>query len=191
MENEIEEIVLDQIQEGNMSACRFLVDKYQDYAYNLAYQLLKNREDAEEVAQDSFLKAFNHLSSFNRQAKFSTWLYRIVYNASLSKLRKKQLQQRPLHEASDLPVTGADFGSSLEVLNQEDRNVYLAKALDSLNEPERVLITLFYLQEKSMEEVSGITGLTISNVKVKIHRIRKKLQKQLVTLLKEEAKELL
>ena len=81
-----DDIIIDRILEGDENQYKVLIDKYKNYAFTLALNVLNNREDAEEVAQDSFVKAFKNLKKFNRQAKFSTWFYRIVTNTAITKI---------------------------------------------------------------------------------------------------------
>ncbi|GAA4850322.1 RNA polymerase sigma factor [Algivirga pacifica] len=185
MKNELDDIVIEKVLQGNTSAYEYIVHRYQDKVYNLAFRLLGNQQDAEEVAQDSFVKAYRNLSKFHYNASFGTWIYRITYNTALTFLKKRALEtsslatieeyQHPLSE--DLP---------LSTLDKKERKRFLEEALSCLKEESRLLITLFYLQEKSVEEVAEITGMTKANVKVRIHRIRKQLQGHLMIILKGE-----
>ncbi|MEM9300430.1 MAG: sigma-70 family RNA polymerase sigma factor, partial [Bacteroidota bacterium] len=86
-----DDIIIDRILDGDESQYKILIDKYKVYAFTLAMNVLGNREDAEEVAQDSFIKAFKNLKKFNREAKFSTWFYRIVTNTAITRTRKSRI----------------------------------------------------------------------------------------------------
>ena len=81
---------IDQVLGGNINAFTYIVDRHKDKAYNLAFRICCNHEEAEEIAQDSFLKAYRALGSFKRKSSFSTWLYRIVYNTAISYVRVKK-----------------------------------------------------------------------------------------------------
>lgn len=183
MKEEIEDIIIGKIKAGEFSACRYIVDKYKSFVFNIAWRILRNREDAEEVAQDSFIKAFKAIDSFKYQSKFSTWLYRITFNNAISRTRQRKFFQEEINEeiteSNDLSV-GAD---GLENLNRLDRRNILRNAMEKLSKEESLLISLYYYQENSMAEVAGIVGLDENLVKVKIHRARKKLHGLLLDLL--------
>jgi len=166
--------VIERVLAGNTRDFEILVNRHKDLAFTIAYRLLNNREDAEEVAQDAFIKAFRSLSGFRKDSSFSTWLYRIVYNTAVSmkRLKKPAFQNiddiPSLSEESDMPKY--DFDAIAE------RNLILEKAMQRIPEEDRVLITLYYLNESGIDEIHAITGLSKSNVKVKLFRVRKKLQ---------------
>lgn len=137
--------------------------------------MVRNREDAEELAQDVFLKAFRSLSSFKGDCSFSTWIYRIAYNTAISGLRKKKYEFIAIEESQIENVPEEEIG---EALGREELSGQLEKldaALAQLPTDERALILLFYMKEKSVEELVSITGLSTSNVKIRLYRIRKKL----------------
>jgi RNA polymerase sigma-70 factor (ECF subfamily) len=149
-------------------------------------KILSQREDAEEAAQDAFIKAYNSLSSFRSSSSFKTWFFRIVYTTSISKLRTHKNSEERI---DDIKISDADVLSTenaIGQLNTADRQKYLTIGLERLEPEERALLKMYYYDDFSMEEVGGITGLTVSNVKVKIHRSRKKLLQELRMILKEE-----
>ncbi len=161
--------------EGDASAFSYLVEKYQDMVYGLALKMLRNAEDAEELAQDSFVKAYRSLSSYKQKSKFSTWLYRITYNGSISILRKRRLEVRSMDEQR---LSNRDEEWLMNQMVDMDKELIeksLNEALSKLPEMEQILITLYYYEDQKVEEISHITGLSESNVKVKIHRARKKM----------------
>ena len=165
-----------------------IVDRYKGMVFTLSYRILKNQLDAEEAAQDSFVKAFNSIGSFRNDSKFSTWLYRICYNNAVSKSRGFKPIQVDVDTKYDLPV---DTPNGLESLSAKDRAKYLNKAMEELESEESALLTLYYIDGESISDISSITNLTESNVKVKLHRARKRLYSQLSILLKEEVSMLL
>ena len=166
--------LINRILEGDISGYSVLVDRYKDLAFTLAYRILGNHEDAEEVAQDAFVKAYHNLAGFRQQAKFSTWFFRIIYNTAIS---KKRLKKRRFLSLDDLPALPVILGGSLnDESADEERGPILEKALLTLTEDERTLITLYYINDSSVEEIHAITGLSKSNVKIKLFRARKKLQ---------------
>ena len=169
-------------------AMSHIVDRYKGMVFTLSFRILKNQLDAEEAAQDSFVKAFNAINSFRFDCKFSTWLYRICYNNAISKARVYKPIQVNVDSKFDLPV---DTPNALDSLSAKDRSKYLNKAMEMLESEESALLTLYYVDGESVSDIAIITNLTESNVKVKLHRGRKKLYSQLSVLLKEEVSMLL
>lgn len=166
---------IEQVLNGRIDAYGFIVDHHKDRVFNLAYRICSNREDAEEIAQDSFLKAFRSLNGFKMKSSFSTWLYRIVYNTAISHIRtKKQVVQ----SIDDFPADRLELLRS-DVDNEESESEYrcflVNHAMKVISEEERGLITLFYYEQMSTEEISSTTGLSKSAVKVKLFRARQKM----------------
>ncbi len=178
-----DQLYIDKVISGDLSAYTYLVDKHKDMAFSVALRIVRNREDAEEIVQDAFVKAYQNMDAFRNKSKFSTWLYRIVFNAAISRTRKKSL------ESTDLDSFVIDNYSTDEIkenINKLDSNEQLKlvnKLIDKLPPLEYTLINLYYKEECSIDEISEITGLTDSNVKVKLHRIRKKLYSELQQIL--------
>ena len=167
--------LINKVKKGNVSAFETLINKHKELVYTVAIQIVKNKEDAEELAQDAFIKAYNSINSFKGDSKFSTWLYRIVYNLSVSKIRKKK---KNLINIDDIPISGASVSDTYENysgLEKEERLAQLKQAINKLNEDEAFIITLFYMEGMSVKDISEITNLTDSNIKIKLHRARKKL----------------
>lgn len=182
---------LEQISSGNTNAYAMLINKHKTMAFNVALRITRNREDAEEVIQDAFLKVYYSLKEFEGKSKFSTWLYRIVYNQAISKIRKKNIEQNDLDDEIINNFTVGEISRDLNYLASEDQSRYINLALAKLPEEDSAIVTLFYLNESSVEEISEITGLSESNVKVKLHRSRKKLYDELKQLLKTEVNTLI
>jgi RNA polymerase sigma factor (sigma-70 family) len=177
---------IESVRNGNIQAFSSLVEKYQKMVYTLALKLLKRPEDAEELAQDTFIKAFQKLDTYEGKSKFSTWLYSITYNACISELRKRKIDFKSL---DDQRITDQDEMRMHDYYSEnkkEDQEKYLNLALSKLPEDDQVLVTLYYYEDQSMDEISEITGLTVSNIKVKIHRARKKMYSLLHEMLNEE-----
>ncbi len=179
--------LIDDTLHGNPQAYRLLVERHQQYAFTLAFNILNHREEAEEAAQDAFVRAHKALASFNRTAKFTTWLYRIVLNCALAVKERR----KPRHEDLDTAFKISDTNASADQTKQAEQRFYLQRAIAQLNSDDAAVITLFYLQENSIEEVAQITALEINNVKVKLHRARKRLADILQQQLKGEAKSLI
>ena len=172
--------------EGNLSSYAVLVEKHKSMAFTIALRIVRNREDAEEVAQDAFLKAYHALESFKHDAKFSTWLYKIVYHAGISRVRKKQIDKISLEESTVPTSEELQEIDGLDHLHRKERKKIIAKAIEQLKEEESLVLTLYYLSENSIKEIEEITGLSNSNIKILLHRGRKKLYNELKRILKNE-----
>ena len=191
MDMNSDQIYIDKVLSGDTNAFAYLINKYKDMTYTIAIKIVKSHEDAEEVAQDSFLKAYEKLNTFKGNAKFSTWLYTIVYRNSITKIRKKKVDTSDIDDyVIDKHTEGGDF-PQIEAMKNEEQQKYVREAIDKLPEKDALLITLFYMNDNSIEEIEPITELSQSNVKVKLFRARKKLNQELSLLLKEELKTIL
>lgn len=190
MDHEDDLLYIDKVIGGDTSSFAKLVDKYQDKAYALALGIVKNDEDAEEVAQDAFVKAFRSLKKFKREAAFSSWLYRIVYNTALSRIRKKSIATTTL-DVEDQGSSIDETNHSFYQLVSQDRKRYLKYALNTLPEEDVTLINLFYSEEKNADEIGDIMSMSHSNVRVKLLRARRKLHEILSRVLKKEIQEIL
>ena len=182
---------IEEVRNGKISSFSYLVEKYQNFVYSLALKMLKNAEDAEEMAQDCFVKAFTKLDNFEGKAKFSTWLYSIVYHACITELRKKK---NIFSSIEDNKITDQDEYRLFETITEnkkENQEKYLSEALEKLPEEDNVLLSLFYYEGFSVSDIKQVTGLSESNVKIKIFRARKKVYSILQELLKDEIYSLL
>jgi len=177
MEREEELILIEKIKSGDDALYKILVDRYSQKILSIVRGVVRSRGDAEEVAQDVFVKAFFSLKKFRGDSSFSTWLYRIAYNMSISKVRKKSryvsMGDMGNFAAGQELFDGSD--SEEENRNQENRFKMLDTIINELDPADRFLLLSFYIHEKSIREISEITGMGESNVKVKLHRIKKRL----------------
>lgn len=186
-----DQIYIEKILQGDISSYNYLVNNYKDMVYTIALKIVRNHEDAEEIAQDSFVKAFQKLQSFRGESKFSTWLYTIVYRTAISKIRKKNIETTDIDDFV-IENHSVDFSfPQLDLLKVEEQKKYVKIAIDSLSELDALLITLFYLNENTFDEINEITGLTKTNIKVRLFRARKKLYKELSQILESELKTIL
>ncbi len=181
--------LIDNILAGDTNSFGELVDRYQNLVFTIAIRILKNREEAEEVSQDSFIKAFESLKSYRGEAKFSTWLYRIVYHKSLDRIKKNKRQQtfEIIEEITDDSLDHIENG--LEAMLSEERSEIINQCIGQLAEDEAAIISLYYFEEQSVKEISQVTNLTEDNIKVKLFRSRKKLFSLLQSYIKPEIRE--
>ena len=191
MEQEQDSICINKVLGGERNAFAYLVDKYKTMVFTLALQITKDREEAEEVAQNTFIKAFQSLKGFQGKAKFSSWLYRIVYNTAISHLRKKEKGRISLDETNIPETLYIESKKNHESLSMDERKKYLEVAMDSLDQDERMFIILYYYEERELDEIAQIAGLTKTNTKVRLFRARKKMLMVLESYLKEEKYSLL
>ena len=191
VELEQDNIYIKRVLDGDRDAFAFLVDKYKSMVFTLALRITNDRTEAEEVAQDTFIKAFQSLKSFQGKAKFSSWLYRIVYNTGISHIRKQDRGRVSLDETNVPDALYTDSKKNYESLTEAERKKYLKAALNVLEEDERMFVVLYYYEEKELDEIAGIAGITKTNTKVKLYRARQKMLKVLGSYLKEEKYSLL
>ncbi|MCR8561558.1 sigma-70 family RNA polymerase sigma factor [Mucilaginibacter sp. BJC16-A38] len=193
MQSKLSDIeLIDQVLAGNQSAYADLVKRHQRFVFTLAMRFAKGREDAEEIAQDCFIKAYRSLSTFQRQAKFSTWLYSIVYTTAMTFLRKKRVDTDSIDDEGTF-IQVESQSSAYDVNNAENksRSFYLNQAIEQLLPDDAAIITMFYKGEQSLEEIGQALGMEANTVKVKLFRARQRLKDKLERNLKHEAKELI
>jgi RNA polymerase sigma factor (sigma-70 family) len=186
-----EDLLLQQASQGDQRSLEHLVQAHQALAYTVALRVVGNQQDAEEVVQDAFLKAFGALAGFKQAAKFSTWLYRIVYNTALTKKRSRSLVMSDLTESPGLVAALHQEPTGWETLQQGDRKKYISLALNRLQPDDALVLTLHYLGEKSIAEVCDIMSKKTSAVKMQLLRGRKQLAQELNELLPLELRNLL
>jgi RNA polymerase sigma-70 factor (ECF subfamily) len=193
MQSKLSDIeLIDQVLAGNQAAYADLVKRHQRFVFTLAMRFAKGREDAEEIAQDCFIKAYRSLASFQRQSKFSTWLYSIVYTTAMTFLRKKRVDTDSIDDENTY-IQVESQSSAYDVNNAENRSrsFYLNQAIEQLLPDDATIITLFYKGEQSLEEIGQALGMEANTVKVKLFRARQRLKEKLERNLKHEAKELI
>ena len=166
--------IIKEILNGKTEQYEYFLDRYGQQVFVLVDRIVSCQEDAEELTQDVFLKAFQQLSSFKAESSFSTWIYRIATNLAISAVRKKRNDVLRLDDSVFANLSDTQVDEALED-ESEEQVERLQQAMNQLEADERALITLYYLEEKPLVEVAFILGLTEGNAKVKLHRIRKKL----------------
>ena len=163
--------IIESVLKGNSADFIFLVDRYKNKAFSMLKRMLRSHEDAEEVLQDCFLKAYNNLKTFKFEAKYSTWFYRIVYNTALTKLSSKKRQTES--EMADIDeLHDLESNYSADEIIRSDLSDAVRKIVSELPAKNSAVITLFYLEEMTCEEISETLNMTINNVKVLLHRSR-------------------
>lgn len=183
--------IIEKVLKGDHSAYAVLVHRYQNLVFTIALRYVKKREDAEEVAQDIFVKAFRSMADFKGSSKFSTWLYTITTTTSITFLRKRRLEVQSL-DNEQLFAMGDNFdgGMSANVIEQKSKVNMVAEAIRLLSPDDAQVITLFYKAEQSLEEIGQIMGKDPNAVKVQLHRARTRLKEKMQKHFQAEVRDL-
>lgn len=165
------------------SAARALVEKYQNAVFTVCMRVLKERNIAEEAAQDSFLKAFRKLGALQVPGKIGGWLMKIAYTTAIDLKRKKNLLEHSGQlEDVDLP----DNNNPETLAISRDKQAIVASVLNSMGATDATVLSLFYIDDLPVKEIANITGLSISNVKVKLMRGRKTIKERLKSFVNQD-----
>lgn len=166
---------INKVLQGDVNSFAQLVDNYKNMVFSLALKMVKSREEAEEISQDTFIKAYQNLPKFQGDSKFSTWLYKIAYHTSLDAIKKNKNNNNTveINEVNYHKIASLD--NTLQYLERKERAKLMDDCLLKLPEDERSIIWMFYYEELSLKEICDITSLTETNLKVKLHRARKRL----------------
>ena len=183
--------IIKRILQGDQAIFATLVQRYQQYVFTLVLRFTDNREDAEEISQDVFVKAYRSLADFRGDSKFSTWLYTVVRTSCITFLRKKRLDTTSIdNERTFLQLENKESGFNANSIEQKSRHAMVNEAIRLLSPDDSQLITLFYKGEQSLEEIGRIMGLEPNTVKVKLHRARNRLREKLEKHFSHELKDL-
>src|SRR5258705_5973904 len=183
--------IISKVLSGDQQAYAALVNHYQSYVFTLALRFTKNREDAEEVSQDIFIKAYRALADFKGTSKFSTWLYTIVNNTCITFLRKKRLVTNSLDNEGVFEVADSqDSGFRANLVEQKSKVAMVNNAINLLNPDDAEIITLFYKSEQTLEEIAQILHLETNTAKVRLHRARTRLKEKMQLHFSEEVKDI-
>ena len=171
---------------GDSREFAVLVDTYKNVVFTVALRMVKNREEAEEVAQDTFIKVFKSLKKFKGDSKLSTWIYRIAYNTCLDRLKKsgRDRQNVAMDEIQGFEIGVLD--NALEGIVKSERAEMIQKCIQKLSPKDAALLTLFYFEEKNLHELGEILKMNESSVKVGLFRARGRLAKILKQYLEPE-----
>ena len=177
-----------QVLKGDQNAFAELVELYKDKVFQICYRMLGNRHEAEDIAQEAFIRAYVNIETFNQKRKFSTWLFRIATNLCIDRIRKKKPDY-----FLDAEVAGTEgltmysqVAADVQLPEDEVENMELQetiqKEITKLPEKYRSVIVLKYIEELPLQEISEILDLPLGTVKTRVHRGREALRKQLRSL---------
>jgi len=188
MSNNNDQYYIDKVLKGEDNAFSILIDRYKNLVFTLCYRIIKDKEYAEEAAQDTFLKVYKSLAKFKGEAKFSSWIYRIAYNTSLDKLKSIKRHSDSVSSINIDEYEFADMDSTMDILENNEFKSQIKSSIKKLDKEEAFILTLYYYEDMSMQEIADITGHKANSIKVKIHRSRQKL---MIILRKQLPKEII
>jgi RNA polymerase sigma-70 factor (ECF subfamily) len=177
-----DQAIVEQVRSGDTRRFRVLVDRHKDRALTLALRLVGDRGEAEELVQDAFLRAYRNLDQFRGDARFSTWFYRILYNLCMTCVTRRKPAAESIEGLDErrLDVAPGE-ASALERLEEEEVHAMLDEGIRELPEKYRAVITLFYVQEMSLDEVARVLEVPAGTVKTHLFRARALLKTRLTT----------
>ncbi|MFD0750954.1 RNA polymerase sigma factor [Mucilaginibacter calamicampi] len=181
-----EQVYLDKILNGDPASYAFLVNKYKDMVYSIAIKILRDADEAQDIAQECFITAYQQLHKYQRRSKFSTWLYTIVYRAAVTQLRRNKLDTTFIGDSVNEVLDNGN--NQFDQLQAKQVGQQVRIAIDRLPPTEALLVTLYYINDLPVKEIQEITGLSKANIKIKLFRARKKLETELAFLLDDEKK---
>ena len=183
--------IIAQVLKGDQNAYAMLVQRYQNYVFTIVLRYVKSREDAEEVSQDVFVKAYRSLADFKGTSKFSTWLYTVATTTSITFLRKKKLEVHSLDDEKVFSTAdNIDSGMSANQIEQKSKVTMVNEAIKMLSPDDAQIITLFYKAEQNLEEIAHILGKETNTVKVQLHRARARLKEKMEKHFTQEVKDI-
>lgn len=184
--------IVDSVRAGNTRSYAVLVDRHKNRAMTLAMRLIRSREEAEEIVQDAFLRAYRNLEQFRGEAKFSTWFYRILYNLCMTRVlrRKETLVTIEVDDRrmQDIAVVDEEVISVLEHIEQQELSTIVTSEIEDLPVKFKTLVTLFYVQEMSYEEISAVLKMPLGTLKTNLFRARNILRRRVLLRMKDEVK---
>jgi RNA polymerase sigma-70 factor (ECF subfamily) len=175
-----EEGWIEAARKGDKAAFGRLVEAYQTPIYNLTYRMLHNRSEAEEAAQEAFIRAYRHLDSYDPGRPFSSWLFSIASHYCIDRLRRRRIDWLPLKEEIAEPVRLATASPNPEaVATDRDREAWIQELMNALSPTDRAALTLHYWYDCSYKEIAEVLDLTVSAVKSRLYRARRALAEQM------------
>jgi RNA polymerase sigma-70 factor (ECF subfamily) len=169
--------IIRNVLEGDTEAFGILVDRYGNMVFQVVFRISGNREEAEDLSQEVFIRAFRQLGQFRGDAAFSSWLYRIAWNLSMDRLDKRKKEAWiELDKLTDTHTLNTAISEPYQAMDMAERKRSLTLEIEKLDAPDRLLIELYYRDDKTVKEIAWIMGIGESNVKIRLHRIRKKLK---------------
>lgn len=163
---------INEVLKGNSNAFGYFIKTYQNKAFDIAVSIVKHEETAKDIVQDSFITAYSSISKFRNEAKFSTWLYRIVVNTSLQFIKKRK-RKKEIEDTSLISNNQrSGYNQAIKQLQKEDLKKLIVKVFKKIPAKEAMILQLYYINDQRISEIEEISGLTKSHIKVLLHRGR-------------------
>lgn len=172
------------VKDGHTDAFVHIVRRYERMVFTIVNKIVFNNTDAEDITQEIFIKVYQALDKFREDSEFSTWLYRIAYNTTITEIRKRKYQYAAI-DGNFANIPDENIREEIEEISTEKKLEYLDTVLKKMPPEEALMINMFYLDNKSTQDISDITGYSVANVKVKLHRIRKFMNFEINKLIQE------
>ena len=173
MSKELDHQHINKVLSGDKDAFRYFITHYQERAIRIAFSMVQDERSARQIVQSAFIQAYKSLASFKQEARFSSWLYRIVVNESIKVSKKSKMQQHTIPITAMHTVALHAQNGALEKMELKEKRKQINQVLTLMKPKERLMLELYYLQENSIREIQLITGFSVSNIKVLLHRARK------------------
>lgn len=188
---DIDAVYVERVQSGDVAAFDFLVSKYRERLFSIVYNLTSNREDAADLTQEAFIKAFRSIKRFQGKSSFFTWLYRIAVNTALSHLKRNRFRRFFSLENINDEASSLEIVEALSVKTRTEKGAILSElqeklndALQKLSPKHRTVVVLFEIEELSHQEISEIMGCSVGTVRSRLHYAKQQLQAYLQDYLK-------
>lgn len=170
---ELDHVYINKVLSGDKEAFRYFITQYQEAATRVAFSMVQDEAQTRLIVQNSFIQAFKNLAKFKQEAKFSTWLHRIVVNEAIKSNRKSKIEQYTIPISADHTIALHTENGAFSAADLAEKKEQINQVLALMKPKERLMLELFYLQERSIAEIKMITGFSVSNIKVLLHRARK------------------
>ncbi len=182
MSNTIEHRVIQRILSGEKDAFRYFVREYQQQSYAVALSIVKDEDDAKDVVQNAFIRAYKSIRSFRQDSSFKTWMYRITVNEALKLNKKNKKTFTSVNIEDEHDTIGSTFNAAMQNIQLDEQRTLIKSILQKLKPKESLLLNLYYIEELSLNEIQESTGFSTSNIKVLLFRARKAFMKLYLTL---------
>lgn len=182
MSKELDKKYIDTVLSGDKEGFRYFITQYQEMATRVAFSMLQDELKTRQVVQSSFIQAFKNLGKFKQEAKFSTWLHRIVVNEAIKSNRKSKIQHHTVPISADHTISLQTDNGAFNGGELNDKRDQINRALALMKPKERLMLELFYLQERPIAEIKMMTGFSVSNIKTLLHRARKNFSSCFISL---------
>lgn len=190
-EADVDAVYVQRAQDGDISAFDYLVNKYRERLFSIVYNMTSNREDAADLTQEAFIKAFSSIKRFRGKSSFFTWLYRIAVNTALSHLKRNRFRRFFSLENINDEASSTEIVEALSVKTKTEKGAMISELQERLNEAlqklspkHRTVVVLFEIEGLSHQEISDVMNCSVGTVRSRLHYAKQQLQAYLQDYLK-------